>query len=214
MPRDDSAPRGPEDAFADRRRDPDTKREAILQAAVRLFLEHGYTRTSLTDVADQLKITKPALYHYFRNKEDILLECYRRGVALIQEGLEETVPPGGTGLERVATFIRAYAGAITVDFACCVVRIDDRELSPDARAEVRRYKRQVNRKLRGFIEEGLQDGSIAPCDPKIATFLIAGAVTSIASWYDTRGSAAAETIVAQFMRTLTQGLAADATLYG
>ena len=66
-------------AFADRRRDPATKREAVLKTAAQLFLEKSYGRTSLNDVAERLNITKPALYHYFRNKEEILLECYRLG---------------------------------------------------------------------------------------------------------------------------------------
>ncbi|MBV8730837.1 MAG: helix-turn-helix transcriptional regulator, partial [Acidobacteriia bacterium] len=68
-------------AFADRRRDPATKREAVLKMAAQLFLEKSYARTSLNDVADRLKITKPALYHYFQSKEEILLECYRLGTA-------------------------------------------------------------------------------------------------------------------------------------
>ena len=61
-------------AFASRRRDPATKREAVLQTAAQLFLEKSFGRTSLKDVADRLNITKPALYHYFRNKEQILLD--------------------------------------------------------------------------------------------------------------------------------------------
>ena len=70
-------------AFASRRRDRDTKREAVLQTAAQLFLEKSYARTSLNDVAERLNITKPALYHYFRNKEEILLECYRVGTGMI-----------------------------------------------------------------------------------------------------------------------------------
>ena len=69
-------------AFADRRRDPETKREAVLQTAAQLFLEKSYGRTSMNDVAERLNITKPALYHYFHNKEEVLLECYRMGTAM------------------------------------------------------------------------------------------------------------------------------------
>src|SRR3954467_15327675 len=72
-------------AFASRRRDPETKRDAVLQTAAQLFLEKSYGRTSLNDVAERLSITKPALYHYFANKEEILLECYRVGSTLIEE---------------------------------------------------------------------------------------------------------------------------------
>ena len=74
-------------AFATRRRDPATKRVAVLETAAQLFLEKSYTRASMNDVAERLRITKPALYHYFQNKEQILIECYRMGVALIEETL-------------------------------------------------------------------------------------------------------------------------------
>ena len=59
MSRDASASPSPRKAFADRRRDPATKREAVLKTAARLFLEKSYSRTSMNDVADRLNITKP-----------------------------------------------------------------------------------------------------------------------------------------------------------
>ncbi len=87
MRKDGVLPQSHWKAFASRRRDPATKREAVLATAAQLFLEQSYSRTSLNDVAERLNITKPALYHYFRNKEEILLECYRLGTGLIQEML-------------------------------------------------------------------------------------------------------------------------------
>src|SRR5436190_24049004 len=92
-------------AFASRRRDPETKREAVLHTAAQLFLEKSYGRTSMNDVADRLSITKPALYHYFRNKEEILLECYRLGTGLIEEILNDIAAHCGNGLEKVEAFI-------------------------------------------------------------------------------------------------------------
>jgi AcrR family transcriptional regulator len=193
-------------AFADRRRDPDGKREAILRTAVQLFLDRSYARTSLNDIADQLKITKPALYHYFRNKEDILLECYRWGCILIREFLDEIVAGGGTGMEKVESFIRSYTSLISGDFGRAVIRLDDSELSPDARAEIRTYKREIDRRLRSFIKEGMEDGSIAQCDPKLASFAIAGAINWICMWYKPGGNLSPEQIGASFVATLTNGL--------
>src|SRR5579864_9844185 len=103
-------------AFASRRRDPITKREAVLQTAAQLFLEKSYGRTSMNDVAERLTITKPALYHYFHNKEEILLECYRWGTGLIEDGLNKIAGDCGTGLEKVEAFIYSYANVMTVSF--------------------------------------------------------------------------------------------------
>lgn len=193
--------------FASRRRDPESKREAVLQTAAQLFLEKSYARTSLNDVAERLNITKPALYHYFQNKEEILLECYRWGGRLIEEILNDISAQYGTGLEKVEAFIYAYAEVMTVNFGRCVMRLDEGDLSPAAFAEVRGYKRKIDRRLRAFIQEGIADGSIAPCDPKLAAFSIAGALNWICVWYEPQGPLAPEQIATQFARTLTQGLA-------
>jgi len=208
MPRDRVAFSPHRKAFANRRRDPETKREAVLQTAAQLFLEKSYTRTSMNDVAERLRITKPALYHYFQNKEEILLECYRLGSAMIEEILNNIAAHGGTGLEKVAAFIYSYATVMTVNFGRCVMRMDEGDLSSVAFEEVRGYKRKIDRRLRIFIQEGIADGSIAPCDPKLAAFSIAGALNWICIWYEPEGPLSPEEIATQFARTLTQGLAA------
>ena len=195
-------------AFASRRRDPQTKREAVLQTAVQLFLEKSYTRTSMNDVAERLQITKPALYHYFRNKEEILLECYRLGSGMIEEILNDIAAHCGTGLEKVAAFIFSYANVMTVNFGRCVMRLDDGDLSSSALSEVRAYKRKIDRRLRAFIQEGIADGSIAAADPKLSAFAIAGALNWICVWYEPEGPLSPEEIATQFARTLTEGLAA------
>ena len=208
MPKDASALPSHRKAFANRRRDPATKREAVLKTAAQLFLEKSYGRTSMNDVAERLNITKPALYHYFDNKEDILLECYRLGVGLIEEILNEFADHRGNGLEKVEAFIQSYATVMTVNFGRCVMRLDEGDLTSEARTEVRAYKKKIDRRLRAFIQEGIDDGSIAPCDVKIAAFSIAGALNWICMWYEPAGALSPEEIAAQFARTLTQGLAA------
>jgi AcrR family transcriptional regulator len=194
-------------AFASRRRDPVTKREAILETAAQLFLEKSYSRTSLNDVAERLDITKPALYHYFRNKEEILVECYRLGAGMIGETLSQIAAGYGTGLEKVEAFIYSYANVMTANFGRCVMRLDEGDLSDPARAEVRARKKKIDRRLRSFVQEGIEDGSITPCDPKIAAFSIAGAVNWICMWYEPEGALSPEEIATQFARTLTRGLA-------
>src|SRR3954451_14965765 len=111
-------------AFADRRRDPETKREAVLQTAAQLFLEKSYGRTSMNDVAEKLNITKPALYHYFHNKQEILIECYRLGTGMIEEILNDIAAQRVTGVEKVEAFIYSYANVMTVNFGRCVMRFD------------------------------------------------------------------------------------------
>ena len=53
-------------------------RERILDVALDLFIEKGYDKTSLREIAEQLGFTKAALYYHFANKEDILMALHMR----------------------------------------------------------------------------------------------------------------------------------------
>jgi hypothetical protein len=125
---------------------------------------------------------------------------------MIEEILNDIAAQCGTGLEKVEAFIRSYANVMTVNFGRCVMRMDEGDLSQEAFGEVRAYKRKIDRRLRGFIQEGIADGSITPCDVKIAAFSIAGALNWICIWYEPEGPLSAAEIAEQFSRTLTRGL--------
>lgn len=196
--------------FEDRRRARDAKRDAVLRMAVKMFLEQGYHRTSLNDVATQLNITKPALYNYFSGKEDILFECYRLGREMYEAGIETIETQEGNGLHKLRELIRAYVGVITEDFGMCLVRLDDRELGEKQRADVRAAKRRYDAAFRKQIARGIEDGSIKPCDPKLATFVITGALNSIGDWYRPDGDLSVGEIADRFAEQLTEGLVGKA----
>jgi len=52
----------------------DTTKGKIIKAAIELFPEKGYERTSMKEIADSAGVTKPAVYYYFDNKEEMFKE--------------------------------------------------------------------------------------------------------------------------------------------
>jgi AcrR family transcriptional regulator len=51
-------------------------RQRIQDVALQLFAEQGYEKTSLREIAEQLQVTKAALYYHFKTKEDILISIF------------------------------------------------------------------------------------------------------------------------------------------
>ena len=49
----------------------DVQRERILQAAAQLFAEQGYANTTMAQIVRALGVTKPFVYYYFRDKQEI-----------------------------------------------------------------------------------------------------------------------------------------------
>jgi len=194
-------------AFRARQRSMAVKREAVLKTAAHMFLVHGYQRSSMSLLAAQLKITKPALYYYFPNKEQLLVECHRNGIMDIEAMLKETSVNQGSGMRKLFMFVKTYAVAIiSGDFGRCLATQDETVLSPATRREVRTVKRRLDTTLRGYVEEGIEDGSIRPCNPKLVSFAIYGAINSIGNWYHPDGPLKPAEIAAEFAKMFTQGL--------
>lgn len=197
--------------FESRRRARDEKREAVLRAAVQVFLEQGYHRATLNDVAERLNITKPALYNYFRGKDEILFECCVLGQERVDEVIAEIDAGGGTGLTKLRKLIRAYAEVMTTDYGASLIRFDTRDLSDRNSKILRAAKKDIDRTFRKYVAEGIADGSIKPCDAKLAAFAIAGSLNWIGHWFQPGGELSAEAVAHEFAIRLTEGLAARST---
>lgn len=193
--------------FENRRRARDEKREAVLRTAVQLFLEQGYHRATLNEVAERLNITKPALYNYFRSKEDILFECWALGQEQVDGFIAAIDASRQNGLGKLRALVHSYAGTMATDFGASLVRFDPRDLSPANAKIVRAAKRGIDQTFRRYIAEGIADGSIKPCDPKMAAFAIAGSLNWIGHWYQRGGALTPDAIADDFAERLTEGLA-------
>ncbi|MDQ8732501.1 TetR/AcrR family transcriptional regulator [Bradyrhizobium sp. LHD-71] len=207
-PSSDSSPWLP---FESRRRARDEKRDAVLRTAVQLFLEQGYHRATLNAVAERLNITKPALYNYFRSKEEILFECWALGQERVDGFIAEINARGGSGLVKLRQLVRAYAENMADDYGASLVRFDPRDLSEENRAIVRAGKKSIDRTFRKYIADGIKDGSIKPCDPKLTAFAIAGSLNWIGHWFQRDGAMPPAAIADEFTDRLTEGLAARPT---
>jgi AcrR family transcriptional regulator len=64
-------------------------RQQILETAQRLFTEHGYDATSLQMIADEMGLTKAAVYYHFRAKSDILRAAMQPGIQRLEALLDD-----------------------------------------------------------------------------------------------------------------------------
>jgi AcrR family transcriptional regulator len=191
---------------AERERDKENKRQALLTAAVTMFNERGFHATSLDDVAASLGVTKPVIYHHLGNKDQVLLECMRLGLAKLEAAALDAQGRAGTGADRLRSLLLGYAEHNMTPFGACVVLTPDYELSPDSRATVRGMKRRVDRIMRDMIAEATGDGSARIADVRLAGFALAGALNWIPRWYRADGERSAAEIATSFVDTLMQGM--------
>ena len=182
------------------------KRDAVLRAAAQLFNEFGYHATSLAMVAERLQVTKPTLYYYITNKEEILFECVRLGLELLRTAIADAAASGGTAVGKLKAAMNEYALIVMRDFGMCLIRVGEDPLAPEARKKLRRLKAELDHEFRALIEQGISEGSLEPFDPKLAAFTLAGALSWIGRWYDPHGPLSAEEVARDSTAVLMNGL--------
>jgi AcrR family transcriptional regulator len=187
-------------------RDRERKREAVIRTAAQEFRARGYHNTSLDDIATALNVTKPTVYHYVENKEQLLFECFRAGLRQIMDAVEQVAESKAPARERLALVMSRYAQAIASDFGWCMVQAENQDLSPAMSRKIKALKSEIDQGLRRLIQQGGNDGSLRKCDPKMAAFAIAGAFNWIAHWYSDDGKLDAADVADKFVELFAQGL--------
>ena len=84
-------------------------RQKLLDAAVRLFAEHGYQGTSVEDVAEAAGFSKGAVYYNFDSKDELFEALVEANIALLVSSLESALDEAGTIDEKLKAAQRALA---------------------------------------------------------------------------------------------------------
>ena len=184
----------------------EAKRNAVLSTAAQMFTERGFHATSLDDIAARLHVTKPTLYYYVKNKDEILLECVKKGLHMTLDGIEASRAAGGNAIDQLRACMRVYADIVTQPFGMCLIRVGDEEVPEPSRTELRRMKSEIDHAFRRAVAQGVAEGALAPCDPKMTAFVIAGALSWIGRWYQEGGSYSAQEVAEQCIGTLLHGV--------
>jgi AcrR family transcriptional regulator len=133
-------------------------RTRVLDAALDLFAQHGVSGTSLQMIADAVGITKAAVYHQFRTKDQIVIAVTERELGRLGPALEEAEAHGDGPQARDALLVRVVEMAVrdrrlvrTLQFDPVVVRL---------LAEHQPFQRFMERLYRVLLSDAGLDGRI------------------------------------------------------
>jgi TetR/AcrR family transcriptional regulator len=84
--------------------------------------------------------------------------------------------------------ISGYVSQLIDELNCCVVLMEEQALEPGDRTKLVRQRDKFERALRALVREGIEDGSVVPCDPKLAIFVILGAMNWVPKWFKPSGA--------------------------
>ena len=184
------------------------RRAEILRAALRSFRERGYHATTLDAIAEQLGVRKTALYHYFADKQAILLACHRESIVDLERIVAEARRRPGAEAQ-LRHVVMEHVRVMTDAFGGSPLAFEVGAVDAERQAEIIGARDRYERALRDIIERGMRDGTFRPGNAKVAAFTLLGALNGIARWYRPDGELDARALGEQFASHLVGGLLAS-----
>ena len=183
-----------------------TTRTRILEEAAKLFTEKGYKTTSVQDIAQATGLSKAALYHHFRSKEEVLYEISLQALeGLIREGekaLSEPHPP-----LALLRFMEGHARFFEENHAFFVTMLQGiKSLSPEKREKTVALRDRHEANLRTILRRGIEAGVFRPVDVALAGRAVLSMLNWMIRWFRPGGPLRAEEVARMYFDLILRGL--------
>lgn len=183
----------------------------IFEQAARLFAQRGYAGTSFQDIADAVGLTRPALYHYVKSKDDLLAGL-----------VDEITVVAAVDVARIAERTTSSATERLRDIVLLLVqrqgergelfRLLLRSEAELPEAVARPYaanRRAVLRSVTDVVADGVRSGEFRPVTPSVAALGTLGIVNWVAWWFHPGSAHDLKVVAVELAEQAVQGVSAD-----
>ncbi|HTD03602.1 TetR/AcrR family transcriptional regulator [Undibacterium sp.] len=162
----------------------DEKRERILKAAEALFFEQGYVSTTMDQIVQVLGVTKPFVYYYFRNKQEIFETLSWRPTLECLSAMDFADDDPRAAHEKIADGIQRLIRATISHYPSAFFGYREPQVYSA------KYKEKLNKlahhfydRLCALLEEGRRDGMLDFNETKITALAACSLPGFLYTWY-------------------------------
>ncbi|MFT3778676.1 MAG: TetR/AcrR family transcriptional regulator [Ottowia sp.] len=174
------------------------QRARILAVAARLFAEQGYAGTTLAQIAQALGVSKPFVYYYFRDKQEVLetlswppaVECF----TALDFAADDPRRASQKVLDGLGRLIRA-----TIDHhpAAFFPYLEPQAYRPEYRAAQKKLARHFYARLYPLLEQARADGDLDFRDTQLTALAACSLPGFLYYWYRPDGRLPPEAVAAE-----------------
>jgi len=162
----------------------DRKRKEICRTALELFAERGFEGATLEAVAETLGYTKPALYYYFKSKEDLFGSLMLNSLVEAEErilAIQSASSPASEKLRKVISMYLDDHFTRRGYFSICHVLPGFKDRLPEGheRAEMDRLSASIPQAIIGIITHGIESGEFMAEDPAVLGGIVFGMLSGL-----------------------------------
>ena len=160
------------------------KRKRIVDAARRLFYEKGYERTTLDDIAERLQVTKPFIYSYYKNKNELLHEIAQQCIDECLQAQSRVLSSKLSTAEKLARIIEEVSQIIIDNQANTIIYLrEEMNLDWHVAQKIREQRNEFDHRNMKLLRDGARSGALKVVDERVTARCIGGILVWCALWY-------------------------------
>src|SRR5689334_4476144 len=163
--------------------------DRITGAALKLFAAKGFEATGIRDIAEAVKLSSAALYHYIGTKDDLLYRIMHDSLHAWTAGITRACGEVKGAHNKLAAYVRLhvmYEG--TYQLRSVVVDSDLRSLKGERRKRVIALRDRYEDVLGELLATGVADGTFDIPDRRITRLALLEMCNGVSRWYSPRGA--------------------------
>ncbi|MET3922007.1 TetR/AcrR family transcriptional regulator [Arthrobacter sp. UYEF20] len=196
----------PSTATTTKRGRPGYDQQSVLVIAVEVFNRHGYDATSMGILAENLGISKSAIYHHVPSKGELLKLALDHALGGLESILDQPAATSGSADARLEFVVRQTVSVLVerLPFVTLLLRLrGNTEIERNALERRRTFDHKVAALISEARDQGLLRQDI---DPRTVTRLLFGTINSIVEWYKPGGSLSPEKLADDVITMAFHGL--------
>ena len=161
------------------------KRERILEAAERVFADHGFFNAKVSEIARHAGVADGTIYLYFKSKDDLLISLFELQMERVTQTLAAAMVGAKDAHDKLRRFVRTYVAMVQENrHASEVITIELRQSSKFMKEYDNRRFADFLKLLAGIVDEGQKNGSFRSDMPApVAARALFGALDELALWW-------------------------------
>ncbi len=184
-----------------------TRMEEVYNKAAKLFRDKGYLRTSMNDLARELKIQKGSLYYYIEDKETLLFEILDRTTDALLAGISNLQLNHLSSQEKLDRLIHEHFSTVLRhknELPLLIYEV--KNLKPKKRGIIIKKRKEYEEVFLEVIREGIGDGTFLDHNHHIVAFFILGGVFWFSQWFSPEEMALQDVTENSFLKLFFNGL--------
>lgn len=181
-------------------------RETFLQAATSLMNDLGYHGASVQKISERLNVTKGAFYHHLDTKDDLILACFERTLAIMRRAQHEGARVAANGADNLVA-VSAALVEYQLSGKAPLLRTSALSSVPqEIRSGLINEFDRASGRFSLVLSDGIADSSLRPVDAAIAAQMVSALINGAAELHNWAPGISPQNVARAYARPLFHGL--------